>query len=163
LTNERTAATNTTYLTYRVNNAVPNQLTMSGLRFYNADYTRYTALHAQEQWTSGRWTLQGAVRYDNAWRYTPDLQVGPSKWNPIPQDLRTSGGDFCGVMSNLNFGKSVFSNTYDPALLTGWGKRPSDWSLGASVMREVLPRVSLEVGYFRRWWGNFVVTDNLAV
>src|SRR5256885_7841478 len=66
-------------------------------------------------------------------------------------------------MSNLNFGKSVFSNTYDPALLTGWGKRPSDWSLGASVMREVLPRVSLEVGYFRRWWGNFVATDNLAV
>ena len=29
--------------------------------------------------------------------------------------------------------------------------------------REVLPRVSVEVGYFRRWWGNFVVTDNLAV
>jgi hypothetical protein len=83
--------------------------------------------------------------------------------NPNTQDLRATGGDFCGVMSNLNFGKSVFSNTYDQALLTGWGKRPSDWSLGASVMREVLPRVSVEVGYFRRWWGNFVVTDNLAV
>ena len=83
--------------------------------------------------------------------------------NPNAQDLRTSGGDFCSAMSNLNFGKKVFSNTYDPALLTGWGLRPSDWSFGASVMRELLPRVSLEVGYYRRWWGNFFVTDNRAV
>ena len=83
--------------------------------------------------------------------------------NPAAQDLRTSGGDFCAGISNVNFGKKVFSNTYDPALLTGWGKRPSDWSFGASVQREVLPRVSVEVGYYRRWWGNFVVTDNLAV
>ena len=57
---------------------------LADLPFYNADYTRYTALYAQEQWTSGRWTLQGAVRYDNAWSYTPDLQVGPVKWIPIP-------------------------------------------------------------------------------
>ena len=48
-----TAATNTTYLAFRVNNAVPNQLTMQGLPFYNADYTRYGALYAQEQWTPG--------------------------------------------------------------------------------------------------------------
>ena len=82
--------------------------------------------------------------------------------NLSAQDLRTSGGDFCAGVSNVNFGKPVFSNTYDPALLTGWGKRPSDWSFGASVQREVLPRVSVEVGYYRRWWGNFVVTDNLA-
>src|SRR5947209_14725681 len=34
------------------------------------------------------------------------------------QDLRASGGDSCGTISNLNFGKSVFSNTYDPAVLS---------------------------------------------
>ena len=28
---------------------------------------------------------------------------------------------------------------------------------------KLIPRVSLEVGYYRRWWGNFLVTDNLAV
>ena len=32
-----------------------------------------------------------------------------------------------------------------------------------SVQREVFPRVSVEVGYFRRWDRGFIVTDNLAV
>ena len=32
-----------------------------------------------------------------------------------------------------------------------------------SVQHEVLPRVSVEVGYFRRWFQGFLVTDNLAV
>jgi hypothetical protein len=44
----------------------------------------FSAVYAQEQWTHGRWTLQGAVRYDNAWSYTPDLVVGPVKWIPTP-------------------------------------------------------------------------------
>jgi hypothetical protein len=66
-------------------------------------------------------------------------------------------------MSNVNFGKAVFSNTYDPDLLTGWGIRPEDWSFSASVQHEILPRTSIEIGYYRRWWDNFIVTDNLAV
>jgi hypothetical protein len=32
-----------------------------------------------------------------------------------------------------------------------------------SVQREVAPRVSVEVGYHRRWFGNFFYTDNRAV
>jgi hypothetical protein len=31
------------------------------------------------------------------------------------------------------------------------------------VQREIMPRVSLDVSYFRRWFGNFTATDNLAV
>jgi hypothetical protein len=31
------------------------------------------------------------------------------------------------------------------------------------VQQELIPRVSVEVGYSRRWWGNLTVTDNLAV
>ncbi len=83
--------------------------------------------------------------------------------NGAAQDLRTSGGDVCGALSDLNFGKPVFSNDVDPAVVGGWGIRPSDWQLGVSIQQEVIPRVSVEVGYFRRWMNNFTVTDNRAV
>ncbi len=91
--------------------------------------------------------------------FKPDCDLS----NPLAQDLRASGGDFCGQISNLNFAKPVFSNTYDPAILNGWGLRPYDWNIGVQVQQELLPRVSVNVGYFRRWFGNFLATDNLAV
>ena len=75
--------------------------------------------------------------------FTPDCDL----LNPNAQDLRASGGDFCGVISNLRFGQNVFTNTFDPALLTGWGVRSSDWNLGVSVQQQLLPRASVEVAY----------------
>ena len=48
----------------------------------------------------------------------------------------------------------------NPDILDGWGVRPSDWQFGASVQHEILPRTSLEVGYHRRWFQGFTVTDN---
>ena len=38
---------------------------------------RYDAFYAQDQWTHGRLTLQGAVRYDHAWSWFPEVTVGP--------------------------------------------------------------------------------------
>ena len=66
----------------------------------------------------------------------------------------------CGAMANQNFGKEVFTRSYDPNFVTGWGNRPYNWGLGVSVQQEVLPRVSVNVGYFRNWWGNWYVVDN---
>jgi len=243
------AFTNSHNLQFRVNNGVPNQLTqnMSG-HFEPKNRVPWNALYVQEQWTSGRVTLQGALRYDYAWSYFPEQRIDANRFLPtavviprtngvtgyqdltprggiawdlfgdgrtalkinagrylqnavggnlysgtnplsdIPvsvtrewidgndnfspdcnlnnlnvQDLRGSGGDLCGRVSDLNFGTSNPSTTYDPALLGGWGVRPSDWQLGASIQQEVLPRVSVEAGYFRRWLINFPVEDNLAV
>ena len=51
----------------------------------------------------------------------------------------------------------------DPGLLDGWGVRPRDWQFGVSVQQQLLPRVSLEVGYLKRWLQNFTATDNLVV
>ena len=82
--------------------------------------------------------------------------------NAQAQDLRAAGGDFCGLNSNLNFGRPVFNTTFDPDTLTGWGKRAYDWNFGIQVQQELLPRVSVNVGYFRRVFGNFFVTDNRA-
>jgi hypothetical protein len=60
----------------------------------------------------------------------------------------------------VNFGKKVLSDNFDPALLNGWGVRPSDWSVGFSVQQQILPRMSIEVAYHRRWFNGFTLNDN---
>ena len=74
---------------------------------------------------------------------------------------RAANGE-CGDMDNRRFATDVFSVTYDPDVVSGWGVRPYSWEFGASVQRELVPRVSATVAYFRRWNGNFAMTDNLA-
>ncbi len=69
----------------------------------------------------------------------------------------------CGVMSNTSFGSTVPATSYDDRALQGFGVRPDSWEFSTSVQHELVPRVSINVGYFRRWYGNFAVTDNLAV
>ena len=76
--------------------------------------------------------------------------------NPLPN------GEFLGTI-NPNFGKTAITTRYDSDLSMGWGKRPYNWEYSASVQQELLPRVSLEVGYYRRIFGNQTVTDNLDV
>ena len=45
----------------------------------------------------------------------------------------------------------------------GWGKRNWDWQFSAGVQHELVPRVSVDVSYSRRRWGNFFVTQNRAL
>jgi hypothetical protein len=73
-----------------------------------------------------------------------------------------TGGDICGA-GNPNFANFNTPTTrYDPAILSGWGTRPYDWNFGIQAQQQVLPRVSVDVGYFRRIFGNFSATDNRA-
>ena len=48
----------------------------------------------------------------------------------------------------------------NPDTLTGWGIRQYDWQWGINVQQELVPRVSVEVGYNRRWFHGEKVTDN---
>jgi hypothetical protein len=86
----------------------------------------------------------------------------PRNGNYIPDcDLRATGANGeCGAMDNQNFGKEIFTKTFDPELIHGWGKRTYNWEMGISVQQELLPRVGLTVGYFRRWFGNFYTANN---
>jgi carboxypeptidase family protein len=247
LVDNQNNSSNNQFLQYRTQNGVPDQLTENINRFWIKNRVRYDAWYGQDQWTLGRVTLQGALRFDHAWSWYPEVQVGGVRFlpnvityprtagvdsykdisprvglawdvrgtgktslkvnfgkyleaaqnsntysgqrptsrlqttttrtwtdsnnnfvpdcdllNPLAQNLTATGGDVCAQIANLAFGQAVFDTTYDPALLNGWGVRPADWNFGVSVQQQLLPRVSLEVGYQRRWLTNFVVTDNLS-
>jgi hypothetical protein len=226
-------------------------------RWDQHDRTQAMGFYAQDQWTVGRLTLQGGLRYDRAWSWAPaegNGTTGTSRFNPQPisfertvsvrgynditprfgvaydlfgngrtavkfqggkyleaatgdviyssnnpaarlitrigsgpaaargwtdgnrnfivdcnllspaaQDNLATGGDLCAAVggAGLNFGSpNPNSTTINPDILGGWGVRPNDWQLGASVQHELVPRVSVEFAYNRRWWGNFFVTDN---
>lgn len=239
------AISNTTRTQYRFQNGIPNQITIDSGEYFQQRRTEWAAFYVQEQWTRGRLTLQGALRYDRAWSYFPQQTIGQSRFIPtdivIPHtegilgyndfsprvgaaydvfgNAKTSlrvnfgrylspasnagrfvatnpadrivtnttrpwndrnnlgiNGDYipqcdlmnpmangeCGQLADLNFGSTRPSTVYDPSLLSGWGVRPDDWQFGIAVQQEVAPRVSVEVGYHRRWWNQFVdATDNV--
>jgi hypothetical protein len=125
--------------------------------------------------------LQAATNDENYWANNPAGRIVTSVVNrawtdangnyaidcnissPSQQDNRATGGDFCGSLggNQLNFGSTNPGSTIvNPAILQGWGVRPSDWQFGVNVQQELLPRVALNVGYNRRWFQNFFVTDN---
>jgi hypothetical protein len=229
---------------------VPNLVTIQAGPWTRFVRTGYTALFAQDQYTRGRMTLQGALRFDRAFSKFPTQTIPKDVWWPqefvIPetkgidayldvsprlgvaydffgngktslkanlgrylhpasndgryvapnpaatavtlasrpwtdsngnfavdcdllnaavQDLRASGGDLCG-QGDANYGKNRAATVLDPSILGGWKARPYDWQFGVSVQQEVLPRVSAEVGYYRRWWPMYDgvdITDNVAV
>jgi hypothetical protein len=82
LIDERKSFTNSEFLQYRVQNGVPDQMTLSLSQFDVRQRVRFDAFYAQEQWTRGRITVQGAVRYDHAWSYFPEQKVGPVRFFP---------------------------------------------------------------------------------
>ena len=61
---------------------MPNQLTQFARPYLTDSRVRYDALYAQDQWTRGKVTVQGAIRYDHAWSYYPEQQIGPTQFIP---------------------------------------------------------------------------------
>src|SRR4029450_10536354 len=82
----------------------------------------------------------GTAGVTRAWtdenqNFVPDCDL----LNPAAQDLRASGGDLCGVLSNTSFGKNVLTNNFDPHILKGGGVRPSGWNLGVLIQQQIGP------------------------
>jgi Carboxypeptidase regulatory-like domain len=85
-----------------------------------------------------------------------DFVVQGDPFNPAAHDE-------LGPSTNRNWGRPVFSTTYDPEWAKGFGVRPYNWELSASIQHELMTRVAVNAAYFRRIYGNFSVTDNQAL
>jgi hypothetical protein len=71
-------------------------------------------------------------------------------------------GECSAVLGNLaNFGQVGSATIVDPDVLHGWGKRPGDYQWALTFQQEIIPRVSVDVGYVRRNFFGFLVTDDL--
>src|SRR5688500_4464335 len=68
--------------TYRTICGIHDQMTQTINRNQTSQSVRSDAFYAKEQWTRGRFTLQGAMRYDRAWSYFPEQTVGPVLFSP---------------------------------------------------------------------------------
>jgi hypothetical protein len=89
---------------------------------------------------------------DSNSNYTPDCDL----------TMVTANGE-CGPTRDDKFGQMIVGTRYDQALTSGFGVRPFNWGASLSVQHALFPRVTVFAGYFRRWYGNFTVTQNLAV
>jgi hypothetical protein len=253
---DRRTLVNEPQMRYTFNNGSPTNVAYFLTPYFDfSDRTETNAVYVQDQWTLGRLTLQGALRYDHVTAWAPGDKQGStetSPFNPTPiafdtttsisgyNDINARFGlaydifgtgrtalkvnvgrylsaattdgiysannpaiklvtnasrtwvdndrdfvvdcnllatgaqspaatgsvDNCGglIGANQNFGLLNPSLVQiDPAITEGWGVRPYNWQFGASVQHEILPRVSVDVGYNRRWWGNFFTTVNTLV
>jgi hypothetical protein len=98
---------------------------------------------------------------DGNHNYIPDCDLT----QPGLQDNSAAGGDLCGALTGtgVNFGKRAPGMIIDPAITKGWGARSYNWEFSTGVQHQLMPRVGVDLRYFRRWYGNQLVTDNRAI
>jgi hypothetical protein len=97
------------------------------------------------------------------WNDTTFGAGDPRSGNYVPDcDLRNSSPNGeCGGWSDLTFGQIRAGSTRRVAdALGGFNQQDYNWQLAAQVQRQLRPNVALNAGYFRTWYGNFLVTDN---
>src|SRR5947208_2099965 len=108
----------------------------------------------------------------------PSLKFGPvyaivqsagRTWNDangnfVPDRVLTdlqSNGD-CGTINNLAFGQPITNITMAEEARKGWKARSYNHQVSVQLQHELLPALSLAVGYHRTWWRNQLVLQNTA-
>ena len=102
---------------------------------------------------------------DNNKNFIPDCDLT----NPATQGPTQTGAnqqiDTCNAAVGVN--ANFYANSLIPNLAVqddaryGWGKRPYSWEFSVSAQHELGRGVSVNGGVFKRWFGNFLVTDDL--
>jgi hypothetical protein len=89
--------------------------------------------------------------------------------NSTTRSWKDTNGDFfpqeseLGPLANVNFGKTVVAQTFDPAYLNGWGNRAANWELQTSVQHQLFQGLSVNAAYIRRSYDNILVNKNTLV
>jgi Carboxypeptidase regulatory-like domain len=106
-----------------------------------------------------------AISTDRTWNDSFYPVGDPRRGNYVPDcDLTNPNANGeCGAFSNGTFGTVVVNTKLDPAISTGSGVRPYNWQANAAIQQELRPGLALAAAYYRAWFGNFRVTDNLSV
>jgi hypothetical protein len=97
-------------LVYQFNNGVPNQFWELSGQFKSQWRTRYDAFFAQDSWTSGRLTLQGAIRLEHAWSYYPPESIGGTRFIPYADIPYKDGANFLDLMPRAGIAYDVFGS-----------------------------------------------------
>ena len=82
--------------------------------YQQSNRVRYDGYYVQDQWTRGRLTLQGALRYEHAWSWGPAGETGilnASPFNAAPIVFpRTSGVSFNDITPRMGAAYDVFGD-----------------------------------------------------
>jgi hypothetical protein len=100
---------------------------------------------------------------DNNGNFIPDCDLtNPAAQGPAAANVQV---DTCGAVTGA--GALMYQNqpgsqlSGDDNARYGWQKRPYSWEFSLSAQHELTTGISIYGGYFRRWFGNFLVTDDL--
>ena len=68
----------------------------------------------------------------------------------------------CGLTSSsVGRAGGILRAATDQNLMQGWGNRRNEWQFGLGIQHEVLPRLSVELTYNRRKYGNLTETETV--
>ncbi len=69
----------------------------------------------------------------------------------------------CGAWSDQNFGRPRASTRYSADSLEGFNTQFYNWQASVSFQHELTPGLAFNAGYFRTWYGGYLVMNNEAV
>jgi hypothetical protein len=145
--------------------AVAYDIFGNGRSAFKVNVGRYVAADIYTQARANNPVTRAVLNASRTWtdsnnNFTPDCDLT----NFAAQNLSATGGDVCGGLNNVNFGKNnPNATTYLPDTLRGFGARLHNWQTQVTFDQQLRHNVSLGFGYFRTVWSGFAATQNVAL
>jgi hypothetical protein len=127
---------------------------VDGDRIVDCDLLNFNAQSAQD--ICGGPT---SVANQDSTRYGRDPLSLDTAGTPIGLATTQCGRNESGIPAAVK----AYCDVYGDTLLSGSGKRRSEWQFGIGIQHEILPRLSAEVTYNWRKYSNLQVTDQIGI